>query len=75
MSSNLETTKKAYEFFKQGDISTLVKDKSMTTVPGNPLALRTNCLGRVISRGGNRLQISSRELLRTWILPSLCPAK
>ena len=45
MSSNLETTKKAYEFFKQGDISTLVKDKSMTTVPGNPLALRTNCLG------------------------------
>lgn len=26
MASNLEITKKAYEFFKQGDISTLVKD-------------------------------------------------
>jgi ketosteroid isomerase-like protein len=26
MASNLETTKKAYELFKQGDISTLVKD-------------------------------------------------
>lgn len=26
MSSNLETTKKAYELFKQGDISTLVKE-------------------------------------------------
>jgi len=26
MPSNLETTKKAYELFKQGDISTLVKD-------------------------------------------------
>ena len=26
MASNLETTKKAYELFKQGDISALVKD-------------------------------------------------
>ena len=26
MASNLETTKKGYELFKQGDISTLVKD-------------------------------------------------
>ena len=26
MGSNLETTKKAYELFEQGDISTLVKD-------------------------------------------------
>ena len=26
MTSNLETTKKAYELFKQGDIATLVKD-------------------------------------------------
>ena len=75
MSSNLETTKKAYKLFKRGDISTLVKEIVDENLPGNPLGLRTNCLGRVISREGSRLQISSRERLRTWILSSLFRAK
>ena len=64
MASNLETTKKAYELFKQGDIPTLGRTLSMTPARGYPLALRKNCLGRVISRGGRRLQISSREWLK-----------
>jgi ketosteroid isomerase-like protein len=44
----------------------------MTLVRGYPLALRTNCLGQVISRGGRKSQ-SSREWLITWILPSFAP--
>ena len=71
MASNLETTKKGYELFKQGDISTLVKDIVDDTCTWISPGLRTNCLGQVISRGGRRLQISSRESLRIWILPSL----
>ena len=47
MVSNLETTKKAYELFKQGDIPTLVKDFVDDTCTWISLAPRTNCLGRV----------------------------
>jgi hypothetical protein len=76
MASNLETTKKAYELFKQGDISTLVKRHYRRNMYVDyHLALRTNCLGRASSRGGKRLQISSRESLRVWVLLRLRHAK
>ena len=46
MSSNLETTKKAYKLFKRGDISTLIKEIVDENLPGNPLGVRRYITGR-----------------------------
>ena len=62
MASNLETTRKGYELFKQGDISTLVKDIVDDTCTWIAPGPRTDCLGQAISRASRRLQVSLAQI-------------